>query len=401
MSFLWEERAAVTGPSLHALIVGVSDYEFLPASEAERPRKDKVTLNLTKLKTPAAGAFRVAKWLKEKYWHPTVQLKTIRLLLSPSAEEQADELGGLDCSGRRATSANVQKALDDWKDACRHNRDGIAFLYVAGHGMRWNYLKESIVLLEDFGTPADFLSETIDVEKTRRAMKGVDLPPLQFLFADACKVNPDEVEQWREGDDPGTPKAPKPEPKNNAVISAPLYHAAYPGQLAGGYRGQGTYLAQALVECLDGYGWTPPSVHPRDPVEGYFRITPGGLAEKLQERVTAIAGNHEDDQTPTVGEYPPGLGILCASKETPLAPFELTVKPDQAAMVAEASLVDYQGNLVFQPPQVCHPPWRKEVRVGTHSLELDLKTGTDFKKPRSRPVVVMPFEGWSGVIELK
>jgi hypothetical protein len=400
---LWVDRQEVDGPALHALLIGVSDYQFLPASQDEFPPEGKVTLGLTKLKTPAAGAFRVAKWLKEKYWHPAIRVKTIRLLLSPSTEEAENEMEGMAIApANRAITANVAKALNDWKDACRKDRDGIAFLYVAGHGIRWSNTYDSIVLLEDFGTIGDFLSETIDLEKTKRAMKGNDLPATQYLFADACKVNPDEVARWAGGDDPGTPKAPKMEPKNNAVVCAPLYCAAYSGQLAGGYRGEGTYFSQALVECLDGYGWTPPTESAGDAIEARFRITPGGLAENLQERVKAIALAKGDTQTIIVGEYLPGMGALCASENPPVAPFKLTVSPDQAAAVATANLLDGEGMFIRQRDP-CHPPplTIPDVRVGTHTLDLDLTAGAKYKKPPPRPVVVKPFLGWSGSIELK
>jgi hypothetical protein len=49
----WVNRQQVTGPALHALVIGVSEYLFLPATNDEFPRDDKVTLGLTRLKTPA------------------------------------------------------------------------------------------------------------------------------------------------------------------------------------------------------------------------------------------------------------------------------------------------------------------------------------------------------------
>jgi len=400
---LWIERQEVTGPALHALIIGVSDYARLPATSDEFPPIDTVTLGLTKLKTPAAGAFRVAKWLaSERCWHPTVKVKTIRLLLSPSTEEQEKELGGLAEMPPRATAENVQRAVDDWKKSCKNNRDGVALLYVAGHGILWDTTYESVILLEDFGSPNRFLNQTIDVERTRRGMMGPGLPATQYYFADACKVNPDEVGRWPADLTPGTPIYLA-EPKNSAVICAPLYSAAYPGQTAKGYRGEGTYFAQALVECLEGYAWTPPNSAPKQEIEKYFRITPGGLAESLQERITEIAGRHEEDQTILVGEYPPRLGVLSAIEGHPVAPFILRVDPDSAAQGTDAELYDEKGEPVFpgeSKKRSCYPPPLKEenVRVGAHSLTVSPVAPL---KPDRRSVVVRPYEGWSGTITLR
>jgi hypothetical protein len=401
VSSIWVSRDEIQGPAFHALIIGVSNYEFFPEATQGFPRRDKVTLGLTKLKTPAAGAFRVARWLRDNYWHPTVQWKTIRLLLSPSDEEKANELAALEKPVPPATAAEVKKALDEWQADCTGNRDGIAFLYAAGHGIRWN-LYDSLVLLEDFGTPRRFLNETIDLEKCVESMRGSDLPRTQFYFSDACKVDTDEADSWKRGPQPGTPLAPDPSPSSNALICAPLYCAAYPGQRAIGYRGQGTYFAQGLVECLDGFGWTPPEeAAAAGSPDSYYRITHLELARRLQQRVKAIAKVNGDVQNTTLGgTIPSESSVLCAANGIPKAPFQLTVSPSLAAPEVRADLTDGQGQVITSG--LCEPvPLKLSVVVGSHTLDLDVPASAKFSKPRPRPVVVQPFVGWSGEIPLQ
>jgi hypothetical protein len=64
---MWVDRQKqVQGLGLHALIIGVSDYQFLPGP-SEFPDPNRVTLGLTKVNIPATGAFRVARWFRDKY----------------------------------------------------------------------------------------------------------------------------------------------------------------------------------------------------------------------------------------------------------------------------------------------------------------------------------------------
>src|SRR6266852_8675172 len=134
---LWEERQ-VSGPGLYALIVGVSDYEFLPEA-GQSPPSGRVTLGLKKLKTPATGAFRFAQWLRNSYWHPTVKVKKIHLLLSPS-DCEIEHVSGLreaHSTQPRATTEEVWAAMQAWQVESRGDPEGIAVLYAAGHGIQW------------------------------------------------------------------------------------------------------------------------------------------------------------------------------------------------------------------------------------------------------------------------
>jgi hypothetical protein len=331
-------------------------------------------------------------------------VKTVRLLLSPSPEETANEIGDPGVNVLPANSTNVAAALEEWKAACRGNPEGIAVMYVAGHGIRWESEWDSLILLEDFGTPGQFLSETVAMEKTLKRMSNTDLPATQFYFADSCRVNPDETRNWERDPDrqPGNPIAPKEgAPKNNAVICSPLLNAAYTGQTAKGFRGEGTFFAQALVECLDGYGWTSPSDPPSREIDRHFRITPEGLGEFLPKRVKAIAERHGEYQQIEIGRYPPDRAVFSASENHPVAPFELMVDPEDAAKGAKANLNGDDGNPVIEDgPHPCAPPPLKlpAVPVGTHAL---IVNPTAPYKQYVSSVMVRPYDGYSGKVTLR
>jgi hypothetical protein len=60
MSFV---RIEGRSAGVHALIIGVSDYWYLPGDDD--PVEGGVKLGMKKLKTPALGAFRLLKWLQK------------------------------------------------------------------------------------------------------------------------------------------------------------------------------------------------------------------------------------------------------------------------------------------------------------------------------------------------
>src|SRR5262249_55745214 len=164
-----DRRDHVQGPGLHVLAIGVSDYQFLPSPD-QFPEPNRVTLGLTKVNIPSTGAFRVARWLRDSYWHPTTKVKTIRMLLSPSASElqspenaPAEETaftGAFNAASKeqpRARTDEVWQALQDWQDDCRGHSEDIAVLYVSGHGIQWGSKDDAIVLLEDFSKDQNFL----------------------------------------------------------------------------------------------------------------------------------------------------------------------------------------------------------------------------------------------------
>ena len=382
---LWVDRAAtVTGPGLHALIIGVSDYTYLP--EHGKPReRGRFTLNLSKVNIPCTSAFRVAKWLRDEYWHPSVNLKTIDLLMSPSAIEttpannppQGDDdtmraaLAAEAGDVRRADRANVDKAVQAWKARCVDNPQDIALLYVCGHGIQLGS-HDSMVLLEDFGEDDDrFLNETIDIGRTCRGMRGDNMPQVQLYFVDACRMTPPQVADYENS---GTGVHVSGKATAEARRSAPIYFSAVEQSLARGRIGPGTYFSQALIQCLSRDALEAPDQQSDDEIKRYWHTKVENLLSKLQEAVDGLAGKNKQSVV-LGGDTRPAF--FSASRTPPTITVELDVEPDKAAMASQAELRNAEDDANVCGPHNC---WERPlvidgVPAGIYFLHLSATGG--------------------------
>src|SRR5215208_2611840 len=155
---LWIKRDEVLaggGACTHALVVGVSAYDYLTDAAAAPDLPPGETFGLGQLRSAAASAWSFARWLADSYNPPSAPLTTVRLLLSPSAEEE-EKVPGLRDRGPTAGLANrnnVEDAVFAWRDDCAEHPDHVAILYAAGHGAMLSKDEGGFVLLQDFGAP--------------------------------------------------------------------------------------------------------------------------------------------------------------------------------------------------------------------------------------------------------
>jgi hypothetical protein len=371
----------VDGPGLHALVIGTSDYRFLPAP-GHLADRGRVTLGLSKLDIAATRAFRFATWLKSgKYWHPSVQLKSIRLLLAPSVLE-IQRVAGLQevlqhPSVRRPDTATVWEELQEWQEECRGDTEGIAVLYAAGHGIQWGSPDDALVLLEDFSKDQNFVNQTLDVGRTLKGMNGIDLPRTQFYFADACAVEPEEYSQY-EWAGQGVALAAKRNIPD--VRSAPLYFAACPGTEALGKPGSGTYFALALVSCLDGEEpFGPPLAEPLSETDKFYRVSVASLVDNLKNRVQKISKKQE---VTTGGRVRPG--VFSAVKDN-LVTVELRIDPEEAAKAMMAEILDSNETPKLTPPTPCDPVPIVQLVAGTYIVKL-----LNGNRPKLRTIAAIP-----------
>jgi hypothetical protein len=366
MMTLWIDRqASVTGPGVHALVIGVSDYTYLP-EDGHLPERDRETLGLTKVDIPATGAFSVAKWLRDEYWHPTNEVKSIRLLLSPSQHEinpSKPEDSALSAADRNelaavgkaapATTENVTQALDDWCADCRGHPGDIAALYISGHGIQWADKDDGIVLLQDFSKDGRFLNQTVSIRKVNNGMSGSDMPQTQLYFVDACSIHPDEYAKFV-SDTVGTPVGLPSKFKGDDLRSAPIYFAACPQTTAKGRPNRGTYFAEAVVDCLSSAGLLGPDPNSELPIaQTYWHISITNLVERLQKLVTAIAKRDGQKQEVVAGGRL-RAGVFCAAKVPPPVKITVNVDPAEAARVAHTEL--WQKNSKVCDGIDCQPP---------------------------------------------
>ena len=237
----WVERppAAPGGAATHALVLGVSRYEFLPAADDAPAPADRDTFGLRQARTPATSAWRFATWLRDEYRSSGAPLGSIRLLLSPSEFERTTltELAALPAGVLPATRDNVADAVDEWHAASETNPDNVAILYAGGHGIQMSKDDGGIVLLEDFARrPASPLDHSLDVGAVRKGMAGPTMAQQQFYFVDACRVRPEAAAAFQTlGTGVGLQNPFEGAPRCSAV-----YFSASPSTEALGKPGDGT-----------------------------------------------------------------------------------------------------------------------------------------------------------------
>jgi|HubBroStandDraft_2_1064218.scaffolds.fasta_scaffold83546_1 hypothetical protein len=400
MAFWIDRQASVPGPGVHALIIGVSDYTYLP-EEGQLPEIGRETLGLTKVDIPATGAYLVGKWLRDKYWHPTHRVKTIRLLLSPSQHEISPTVAkdsALDANDRAelasvgkaapASTENVQQALLDWQAECDNHPEDIAFLYISGHGIQWGDKDDGIVLLQDFSKNKLFLNQSVGMRSVAKGMSGANMPLSQLYFVDACRIHPDEYRKFEFAGAPiGLPSGFK---GTEDLRSAPIFYAACPQTTAKGRPNRGTYFAEALVDCFDFAGLMGPVPNSALAVaRSYWHISVTQLGEKLQTQVTEVA--KRDGETQEI--VPGGVlrpAVFCAVPVPPPVTVTVNVDPAAAAQVAVAELWEDYGVTRIGCKTSCQPPPATFQSVPPGLYILQVTASPLFPAPRLKQLNAQP-----------
>lgn len=245
-------------PGLHALIIGVSVYDFLGkvATKPTDPTMLTISNSLPQLEGPAQAARDLADFLIARKDRLTKPLSTLRFLAAPSQAEAA--AGSTAFQGVMApTSDNIEAAIKDWqKDAARSNDEATLFFF-SGHGTQVSKV-DSIIL------PQDFLGGTTVFDKTTKVMDiwngmavSKTVPAIaqnQFYFIDACR---DDQDLYRTLDTSDVRKPLFIDPLGVDKRNAPIFFAAGPGQQTKVQPGTkpSTRFGARLLSCLsDGGG---------------------------------------------------------------------------------------------------------------------------------------------------
>lgn len=339
---LWKDnRDKAPGPGLHALVIGVSEYRGLPEPALFPPLDDPIqpeTLGLTQVKTPATSAWRIAQWLAEKYYNPAAPLKTLRLLLSSSAEE-LDKIPGLkevSTPERRATKDHVWQDMLDWKKDCENEPDSVTVFYASGHGVQWGSRDDALVLLEDFPKQEMFLDYAVDVGGTFQSMAGPKLPQTQLYFVDACRVRPEARQYF---DSAGKGLQFRITSTGEDLRTAPIYFAAAPETYAQGVKQEGTFFSQALLDALNGLAASNPSLR------GEWSVTLLNLHPAVDDRIQELARKHGEKQQAMLGGRITRSPAFHVFKEPPLVPVVVEVDPATQSKILEAELKTEQDRI--------------------------------------------------------
>ena len=359
---------ADSDPRTHALVIGVSKYQFL-TEDGSPGTGGGQTFGLGQVRTPATSALRFAKWLESTYRNPAAPLGSVRLLLSPSDFEQQNVpgLGSLPVEVLPATRENVALAVDRWKNDCSTNADNVAILYASGHGIQMSPDDGGIVLLEDFAKIQNVLDHSLDVGAVRKGMAGPTMAQRQFYFVDACRVRPEDAVQFQTlGNGVGLPAMFE----GRAPVS-PVYFAALPSTEALGAVGDGTLFVQALLECLE----TALGVDDRAQSDGSWAVTSTTLVKELPKRIRELAESHGAEQVATTGgqiEDVP-FHVLPGKPEVPIT---IQLDPETAAACARARLWDPLAAEVFDG-ETFAPAISRTVPAGQYALAVRIQPPTD------------------------
>lgn len=307
-----DRRGQTSGPGLHVLVVGVSDYRHLPEVEGTEIHNGRRTYGLAKLHSAATTASRFVEFLHDL---PdgvalTRPLRTCRLLLSPHEVESADVAQTLGRVGMPAvppaTADELMVACSGWRqDAEADGHEALTLFYFAGHGVQVAKGRNVTMLLADFppaqgGAP---MQRALHLSNLESFMSGssaaqANAPRNQYYFIDACRSEPDELvahskkAAWareqqllEELADAGGV---------NMRHQAAHFFAAKAGGRAWGRSGMGTYFGHALRKAMV---WA--ASHHNEPIVGFGGplITPESLGKALRHEYAAVieqelADNH-------------------------------------------------------------------------------------------------------------
>lgn len=274
---------------LHALVVGVSSYPFLPGGNARGPRHNAFP-ELKQLSSAANSAYRLFEWLQQHGDDLAAPIASIRLLISPSDRElEANPV--LHEAGDRATLAKFLLAAAEWRQDLAFCRNGIGLFYFAGHGAQ-RQLGDSILMLEDVGDGVGgLLRNTVEVNNVFYGLAPSgsqrNVARKQLFLIDACRMRP---AQFRRYEWMSTSQVFNVEQGEVDDRAAPILLATLPGSQAYGVAGDLSIFARALLECLNG------AFTEEDAVGDKSAVSVSSLRHDLDIRIKRLNAEHKTAQ---------------------------------------------------------------------------------------------------------
>lgn len=343
---------------LHAILVGVSEYQHLPPPGTAGSAR---SLGMQQLQSPALSAYRIAQWLVKNAASLKKPLATVRLLLSPSDLEMATEPALKRDADKfvRPTWQAVSAAVTNWRADADHGPDGpngmTLFLY-SGHGVQLTR-ESTVMLFENFGQPVGgAFNHSTELSNIVAGMNpsqdAVNLPGEQFYFIDACRSQLNTADLLNA--EPAIIFDDRPGPDQR---SRPVYFATAGGMQAYGNPGEMSFFTRALLIALE-TGVDQPVFVPGGRV---YPITVNSLASRITECL-------DQDGLPQ-GCYLGGIhkrAVLRELSQPPDVSFWIELGPPNLIDTTRILLVDHLGALLMQfgPPPPNRPPYKVTVPAG-------------------------------------
>jgi hypothetical protein len=352
-------------PLLHAFVVGVSRYARLP--EPDEPG-DPETFELRQLSATAGTALEVVRFLKEAKDRLPVPLGTIRVLLSPTPEEQ-EAARELEADGAAFPTVDAfLAAAKEWRaDAATHEENHTLF-YFAGHGLQRSSENE-VLVLHDFGEGA---GSKLRKSVTTGSLVGGMAPTASFpniarrqlYFIDACRDRPDAISSYEAMQATDVFDREEPGVDNRAT---PQYYAAVPGERARAQPGKTTIFGDALLECLRGAAGT------RDGIDVGGHVSVGSLSRalklvekekrRLDRRITFDPRGAQGDPTATIVRL----------EGVPNVDVTLRVDPRDVAERITISVLNGRGDPVDVPSPLVPNPFKCPWPAGAYRVDANVE----------------------------
>jgi hypothetical protein len=357
-----DSSGPTTEPGTHALVIGVSRYENLPPGASP---SEPWVVGMQQLESAAITAAEFARWMRKTHYLPDAPLRSIWLLLSPSAAE-LPSLTSEEQDAPAARLENVEKAVDAWVATCRCHRDNVAVFYAAGHGIGQNRAEPGVLLLEDFAAKGmeAVLQHTLSVTTVHAALAGSPrgAPRRQFGFFDACRTrHPASLTHELSGAWP--PWSPATTP---TAETSPLYLSTADGAPSYGRPGRATLFWEVLRSCLTEHAVT--TLDGRDNVWG---VSDDRLLSPVKTRLRSLAEDEGVHQDPTVVHAPAGVPFhVC--RVPPSLERTFAVAPASAGVWARGTLRhDDRAPPVFADVRL-EAPHTETVPAGNYEVSVTI-----------------------------
>jgi hypothetical protein len=356
----------ISGPSTHALIIGVGNYPHL--KDGKSPIKFANAGRMGQLKSPPHSARAIARWLIEEYRHPSKPLASLSLLISdPVTSVFNYQLGRRMKSVKPppASMLEVKQAIRKWRAAGNENPDHLLLFYFCGHGIA--RLPDLALLLSDFGaTPEAPLEGALNFRLFRQNMVECAARE-QLYFVDACRVG-SELLIANDGH-AGDPVIERINSTNHSesIRQAPVFYSTLSGARSYALIGQPSIFTNALLEAFSGAG--------SGDEEGQWRVRTNLLHDALSFLMK--------DATERLGlakpQIPPvdDLSLIQLNEiSIPHVPVVVTCRPEKANAQA---VLSYENQGLKKRRRPSTEPWRIRLPAGTYDFAAELK-GREFKR---------------------
>jgi hypothetical protein len=349
-------------PALHAFIAGVSRYRHLVDGGGALAKN---TFGMPQLKTTAAAAWDFYQWLLQRAQYLPCPLGTVRVLLSPSDDEVSKEPGME--KAKSCTRQEFARHLRDWyNDACTHG-EGFALFYFAGHGLA-RRLKDQLILLEDFGNPAEgTLANAVDVNQIHEALvptiEALDKTPRTQLFiVDACRAKPANFAPDQTVANILDPCLYNCLDDRDAPIFAPIA-----GTEAFEIEGEGAAFSARLLKCLRGGGAVP--VGPGNQSVPQWAVTVHSLSEALAYEMAELKHSRGIDIRPNVSGSWRKNAILHRLDKPPAVSVSVEVNPADAVPFVDIKILNGANAPVYGPAHLSSFPFPSMLPGGYYRVE--------------------------------